>query len=129
MLKILLIEPNKLLASQYSSSLISAGYEVLWCQDAQESITVADKHHPDIVITELALSSHSGIEFLYEFRSYSEWQNIPVIILSRLSQDNSGIDSKTLQKLGVKAFLYKPDTNLKSLINKVKIISSELKAV
>ena len=31
---------------------------------------------PAIVMLELQLVEHSGIEFLYEFRSYPEWQRV-----------------------------------------------------
>src|SRR5438309_2019280 len=84
MKNILLVEPDYILARIYSQALNRAGYKVTLASNAQMAITLADKKQPDLVILELQLIEHSGIEFLYEFRSYQEWQAIPVIINSHV---------------------------------------------
>lgn len=114
-MKILLLEPNRLLAQQYSSYLSSLGYEIVWRTDAQEGIVAADEYKPDIVIVELLLAGHSGVEFLYEFRSYADWQNVPAIVLSAATQASSRILDATLAELGIKAYLYKPETTLEKI--------------
>jgi two-component system phosphate regulon response regulator PhoB len=73
MANILLIEPDRLLAEIYQRALSSEGHNVVVCAGAQSAILSADQSTPDLVILELQLVEHSGIEFLYEFRSYSEW--------------------------------------------------------
>ena len=73
--------------------------------------------HPDIVIVELQLVDHSGIEFLYEFRSYVDWQQIPVIILTNVPESEfAGSQSLLRDDLNVQAYLYKPLTSLQKLI-------------
>lgn len=112
MAKILILEPNRLLAQQYMRYLTREGHEVTWCEDAQEGVATADSLRPDIVIVELLLAGHSGVEFLYEFRSYADWLHVPVIILSGISQTNAGIADATLAELNIGAYMYKPDTEL-----------------
>lgn len=112
-MKILLIEPNKILAAQYASALKPA--EVAWCRDAQSAVLKVDKQKPDLIITELLMSQHSGIEFLYELRTYPEWRTIPVIILSSVGQAESGLDKSMLERLGVAGYLYKPGMSLGKL--------------
>lgn len=114
-MKILLLEPNRILAEQYTRFLENEGYKVMWCENAQDGVAAADNTHPDIVILELLLSGHSGVEFLYEFRSYVDWLILPVIILSSVSQLSSGVSSTTLHELGVTAYLYKSETSLPQL--------------
>jgi DNA-binding response OmpR family regulator len=114
-MKILLLEPNRLLAQQYTAYLNSQGYEVAWRADAQAGIVAADRGRPDLVIVELLLAGHSGVEFLYEFRSYSEWVQIPAVVLSAVTITSSGILPETLKELGVETYLYKPDTTLEKL--------------
>ena len=114
-MKILLLEPNRLLAQQYCAYLNGEGYEVVWRADAQAGVMVADELRPDLVIVELLLAGHSGIEFLYEFRSYSDWLRVPAVVLSAATKASSGIPSATLEELGVQAYLYKPETPLTKL--------------
>lgn len=124
MKNILLIEPDYLLATVYKSALTNAGYNVVVEAGAQEGIMAADQFTPEIIILELQLIEHSGIEFLYELRTYSEWQNIAVIILSQVPPNEFGGSWEILQKeLGVSFYLYKPHTTLKLLIDRVKDLS------
>ncbi|MEK7594815.1 MAG: response regulator [Patescibacteria group bacterium] len=120
MSKILLIEPDRMLTETYGRSLVSAGHQVMACFTAQAGIQAADKQQPDVVILELQLVEHSGIEFLYEFRSYSEWQNIPVIIQTTVPPSEFHDNWELLkQELNVQTYLYKPETSLAQLIDVV----------
>lgn len=113
-MNILLIEPDKLLASQYAGFLNGKGYSVRLADNAQDAVLAADRQSPDLVIIEPLLASHSGIEFLYEFRSYGEWQNVPIIVLSRATADDLGLNDKARQDMGL-TVLYKPETTLDKL--------------
>lgn len=86
------------------------------CHDAQSAILGADATPPDLVILEVLLAAHSGVEFLYEFRSYGEWQHIPALILSRAQADELAADQDLQRSLGVHAVLYKPDVTLEKLL-------------
>lgn len=113
--QILLIEPDKILASQTEEFLASKGYQVTVAHTAQVAIVEADRKSPDIVVLEVLLTKHSGIEFLYEFRSYTEWQNVPVIIFSRVTKSELGLFAKTLSDLHIRGVLYKPTASLDKL--------------
>jgi DNA-binding response OmpR family regulator len=115
MAHILLLEPNRLLAETYAKALRALGHSIDWSPSAQTAISQADQQVPDIVVTELQLAGHSGIEFLYEFRSYADWQTVPVLVLSHVPQEDSGIDQRIMGKIGIEAYLYKPKTSLKKL--------------
>lgn len=119
MSRILLLEPDKELGNTYQTVLEFLGHEVAHCHDAQMAIHHVDKQLPDIIITELHLAMHSGVEFLYELRSYTEWQNIPVIVLSSLP----AVERETLralwQQLKISAYHYKPLTKLHELVRSV----------
>lgn len=116
MAEILLIEPDRLLAESYVQALQSAGHEVNAASSAQAAIMAADAIRPDLVVLELQLVEHSGIEFLYEFRSYPDWQAIPVIIHTHVPAAEFNDSWKLLRgELGVRDYLYKPHTTLKRL--------------
>ncbi len=121
MAKILLIEPDRILAHTYFEALTHAGHAVQICATAQGAIFCADDICPDVVILELQLVGHSGIEFLYEFRSYPDWQNVPVIVATNVPAGEFSGSWKLLRnQLGVSQYLYKPLTNLKKLLSTVQ---------
>lgn len=112
---VLLIEPDKVLAATYAQALLSAGHQVTVVGSAQAAIDAADAHKPDLVVLELQLATHNGVEFLYEFRSYPEWQQVPVIAHTWVPRQ-TGIAEQLSQQLGVVAYHYKPQTSLHQLI-------------
>jgi DNA-binding response OmpR family regulator len=121
MKSILLIEPNTLLAQTYTAALQHNGYNVTVAYGAQTAIDEADKQTPDLVIVELQLAAHGGIEFLHEFRSYAEWQSIPVIVNTLVSPAHvASVRAALINELGVCAVLYKPRTSLQQLLRHVR---------
>ncbi len=116
---ILLIEPDKKLASTYVQALRAEGYGVDWATTAQGAVHLSDAQKPDLVILELQLSGHNGIEFIYEFRSYTEWQDIPIMLLTMSPPHALQITQTTLDDFAIVACLYKPATSLKQLIRAV----------
>ena len=117
MAHILHIEPDSLLADTYAVSLRSDGHSVETVTSAQAGIHAADQQTPELVLLELQLIEHSGVEFLYEFRSYPEWQSIPVIVLSNVPPaEFSGSQDLLMHELGVRAYQYKPQTSLRQLL-------------
>lgn len=116
MSKILLIEPDRVLAETYRQSLLADGHQVVCCASAQAGIISADQHQPDLIILELQLVEHSGIEFLYELRSYPDWQDIPIIVHTMVPTSEFIANRKLLRdQLGVETYLYKPETSLEKL--------------
>lgn len=129
---ILLIEPDVKLGKTYATALGRAGYEVLLAATAQDAIVMADTANAghsgpaiDLVILELHLVGHSGIEFLYEFRTYPEWREVPVVILSHAPPSELVASHKVLrQQLGIVKHLYKPETSLRSLVASVDAVTA-----
>lgn len=120
MTQILLIEPDRVLAGVYYQVLQRAGYKVTACSSAQAAIIAADKAKPDLVILELQLVDHSGIEFLYEFRSYPDWQTVPTIVQTNVPPvEFAGSRELLMSELGTTTYLYKPQTTLQKLLRGV----------
>lgn len=120
MAHILLLEPDRVLAGTYKQVLEFAGHSVVPVSSAQAAILAADEQTPDVAIIELQLIEHSGIEFLYEFRSYQDWQTIPVIVHTGVPASEFTGNSQLLrEQLGVHHYLYKPQTSLQQLLKTV----------
>lgn len=121
---LLLIEPDKLLADTVSKYLNDNGYQVVCSDGAQDAILKIDKKKPQLIILEVLLAEHNGIEFLYEMRSYPDLLNIPVIIFSRVGSDDLGISEKLKVDLMISNILYKPDTTMKKLLDSINDLIS-----
>src|SRR3981081_2389864 len=122
-MRILLIEPDVILARTYKEALKADGHEVDIQMSAQAAIIQADAVLPDLVIVELQLVSHSGIEFLYEFRSYTDWQHVPIIVLTNVPPAEFADNWQPLREgLGVRVYHYKPHTTLAQLQRSVREI-------
>jgi len=124
MAQVLLVEPDISLAESYSKALQRHNHRVVVSSSAQTAIDASDQTRPDIVILELQLAVHNGIEFLYEFRSYPEWQNIPVVILSMVPPSEFSSNSVLWKELAVADYFYKPHTTLNQLIGSVQYLAT-----
>lgn len=119
MAHILLIEPDKILSNICVQSLQKAGHTVDVTNEAQTGVHMADERQPDLVVLELQLKKHNGIEFLYEFRSYWEWLHIPIVVHSFVQPTEFATTPVLYDALGVKKYLYKPTTSLAKFVDTV----------
>ena len=119
-MNILLIEPDKLLAKTYQKALQKSGYKVRCCSDVQTAIDLIDHKLPDVILLEIQQNNHNGIEFLYELRSYPEWQLIPIIIASIIPEHDIGLSEYIKKQLNIKNYYYKPRLSLNKLVQAVE---------
>jgi DNA-binding response OmpR family regulator len=124
--RILLIEPDYILGSIYRKAFEDIGHQVILANGAQSGIMAADKAKPDLVILEIQLVEHSGIEFLYEFMSYCEWQDVPVVINTHVPiSEFVGSWDILKEVLGIKEYLYKPQTSLTWLLKSAEALTAQ----
>ncbi len=124
MATILLLEPDKQLANSYKRALVAAGHQVHWQNDAQTALSVLDDHSPDAIVLELHLPNHNGVEFLYEIRSYPDCDHIPIILHTMVPAEHPGLGHAYWHQLGINEYLYKPQTSLKQLIQRVNNLTA-----
>lgn len=115
MCRILFIETDSVIAANLRGYFERLGHEVDWHVDPQLAVFSADEKRPDIVILDLMLAGRSGVEFLYEFRSYPDWQNLPVVVFSNVSERELGQGVSSFPQLNITAYHYKPQTSLSQL--------------
>ncbi|MBP9761875.1 response regulator [Candidatus Saccharibacteria bacterium] len=126
-MSIVLVEPDAILAQSYAAALEEKGYHVVSVRSAQSAIEAADLDRPRAAIINLEIARHNGVELLYEFKSYAEWQSVPVILLvSQLNHDLA--DSDLLKsELGVRAVLVKTRMTLDDLCDElVRVVGTAL---
>lgn len=112
---ILILGSDRQLTTQRAAYLKLKGYKVTAHVDPQHAISLADTRPPALVIIDLLLAGRSGIEFLYELRSYPEWLNIPVIITGQQSLAEVQPFGAAFAELGVSSYLPTAWTSLAQL--------------
>jgi len=120
MAKVLLIEPDRLIAGNIHRFLTNAGHNVISHQDLQAAITSTDQDKPQIIISDLLLAGRSGIEFLFELRSYPEWLDIPLIAFGNHPYREIESYSGTFKQLNIRGYLHKPAASLYKLLDAIE---------
>ena len=87
-MKILLVEDSKPIRHENEGVLIKAGYEVISAEDGETALQMARDLHPDLVLLDMILPKMSGPEVLRHLKSESKTAEIPVVVLSSLSEKN-----------------------------------------
>jgi two-component system KDP operon response regulator KdpE len=112
---VLIVEPDQALARTLKQHLTQNEFKATVALTAQDGIIQADNAKPDVVVLELAMPEHNGIEFLQEFRSYADWLDVPIVVYSHIPRGDTGLSVADWQKYGVVEYLYKPTSGLRQL--------------
>ncbi len=122
-MNVLIVEPNPQMAEIYAAAFTGLGFEVRCACSAQVAISLMDQCRPEVVLLELALPTHNGVEFLFEMRSYAEWQEVPVVLLSSIPEldPTKWFENPTLN---IARYFYKPSTNLRTMISSVQQLAN-----
>lgn len=115
-----IIEPDALLASQYRAAFDNQNVLTKWYQSADTAMAEINGKTTSLIILEIQLPNHSGIEFLNELRSYKDLMAIPVILLTFVSINELGLTSSMQKLLNIDSYLYKPRTSLDKLVSITK---------
>ncbi|HXY03684.1 MAG TPA: response regulator [Terriglobales bacterium] len=88
MQSILLVEDSKFLRVATERTLSRAGYQVATASDGEEALRMAIKLVPDVVLLDMLLPKLAGLEVLQELKHNPATANVPIIVLSSLSDKN-----------------------------------------
>lgn len=115
--KVLLIEDDLPMVKMYSTKLRKENFEVEVACDGEEGLKKAKEWSPDLVVLDLMIPKIGGMELLEQLRADSKTKNLPVIILSNLSQEQ---DIERSKQLEVKEFLIKVNFTPSQVVEKIK---------
>jgi two-component system KDP operon response regulator KdpE len=102
--RILLIEDELQMRRFLRITLQSQGYRLVEAPTAQEGLTQAATHNPDLILLDLGLPDLDGLEVTQKLR---EWTPTPIIVLSAREQEQ---DKVRALDAGADDYLTKPFT-------------------
>lgn len=123
---ILIIEDELLLREALEKGLLKQGWEVYKAEDGEEGFNIAGKIRPDLILLDIIMPKLDGMAFLKLLRE-SEWgKDIPVLVLTNLTEADKINKAMELRADG---FLVKSDWKLKDLTDRIGSILSQKQAL
>lgn len=118
-IKVLLIEDEPLINQMYAKKFKDDGYDCQVAEDGEEGVDKAQKMLPDIILCDIMMPVKDGVEALKELKEIDETKDIPVVMLTNLS------DEKYVEQaldLGAISYLIKSQVVPADVVKKVKEI-------
>ena len=116
--KILIAEDEPALSRVMNLKFTGSGYDVVLVEEGNSFLEIFDKENPDLVLLDLMIPGMDGFSILKEIKEVRK-NNIPVIILSNLSQSE---DKSKAKELGASDYFVKSDISISEIVEKVKLI-------
>ena len=114
---ILIVEDDVFLADLYKTKMELEGFKVYAAYDGEKGLEMAKKNNPSIILLDLILPKLTGFQVLEKIRSDSKIKDIPIIILTNLSQ-KSDVDKGI--KMGANDYLIKAHFMPSEVVEKIK---------
>ena len=89
--KILIVDDEPDLVTYISAVLEENGYASIGAKDGVEGLELARKEKPDLILLDLMMPKKSGISMFQEMRKDSSMSNIPVVVVTGVSEV-TGVD-------------------------------------
>ncbi|MEX0674576.1 MAG: response regulator [Gaiellaceae bacterium] len=87
------------------AALAPRGYELLEARDGDESLVMARKAKPDLIVLDMMMPGRTGLDVLRELRADPKLSAIPVVMLTARTQQT---DEQAAVDAGADRFLPKP---------------------
>ena len=100
----------------YDKTLSKAGYDVVMARTGKESVEVARKDSPDIIIMDIMMPEADGISSILKLKAYDSTRDIPVIVATSVEEPDDRIAA---ENLGVAGYIVKR-SNMDTLVNKIE---------
>jgi len=116
-IKILLVEDDSFLLGMYATKFEMENFKVITAEDGEKAVRAALKELPDIILLDIILPKQNGFEVLRQLKADQSTANVPVILLTNLSQKD---EIEQGLKLGAEDYLIKAHFMPSEVVKKIK---------
>jgi CheY-like chemotaxis protein len=110
---ILLVEDDQTIAGMYAMLLRTRGYTTRHARDGVEGISMVREELPALILLDMMMPRMDGLQFLHTLRGWPRTADLPVVILSNVS-DRHLVDKA--MELGCIEYLVKAQTRPQVLL-------------
>lgn len=112
---VLVVDADASLRKLTKAAFERAGLSIATASSAERAIAHCEEQQPDVIVLDLQLRGHSGVELLHELRSYPEWQQIPVVLYTGVPKTALAGFEPAFTLMGIQGYYYKPETTFRKL--------------
>jgi len=118
MTKILLAEDDVFIGEIYATVLKKEGFDVRTAQDGEEALVLARNNtDAELMLLDIMMPKLNGVEVLRQLKADPATKDLPIILLTNLSDDN--IIQEALH-LGAVAYLIKVRFTPQAVVEKIR---------
>ncbi|MEI7425341.1 MAG: response regulator [Candidatus Moraniibacteriota bacterium] len=119
--RIMIIEDDFFVMDIYNLKLIQSGFDVICASDGKEGAQKlqAEKNIPDLILLDIIMPYLNGIEVLKQIKTDDRLKNIPVLLLTNLSQKKEISEG---MQLGAVDYLIKSHFTPSEVLEKIRVI-------
>lgn len=114
--RILLAEDDRFLRKAAEVRLRRAGHVVVTAADGEEALAVARSTPVDLILLDLIMPKVQGFEVLRALKADPATRDVPVIVMTNLSQD---LDREQALRCGAAGYLVKANLSLDAVVAEV----------
>jgi DNA-binding response OmpR family regulator len=115
--KLLLVEDDPVIMKLYKTKFEQAGLKVLTADNGSDGLRIALEDQIDLILLDLMMPQMSGFDLLTELRKDENKKDLPVIVLSNITDEG---EKQKAYTLGVKEYLSKPTITPTQIIEVLK---------
>lgn len=119
MTKIAIIEDDAVISQMYKMKFELEGFDTYVALDGKDGIKMVEKNHPHLLLLDLQMPDLNGDGVLSQIRQTKWGKNLPVLILTNTSKEDS---PEALKSLNVTDYIVKAELTPRQVVNKVKDI-------
>ena len=116
---VLIIEDDSYISDMYKIKLESENFEVTIAGNGLAGIKILEKQKPDIVLLDVVMPKVDGFSVLKTIKKNSELKEVPVILLTNLSQKEN---VERGFELGADGYIIKAHFTPSEVVGKIKDI-------
>lgn len=117
--KLLLVEDDSFILDIYDMKLSEAGYDVTLANNGREAVRQLEENQfiPDLILLDIVMPYMDGFDVLKVLKENDLWKEIPVIMLTNLSQKD---DIERAVKMGANDYLIKSHFTPSEVLTKIQ---------
>ena len=104
--RLLLVEDSIIIRTQMQRLLKGAGYNVTIAENGAIGLQKVREHEFDIVLSDVEMPKMSGLEMTANIRSYSQYDRLPIVLITTLASPE---DKQRGKEAGANGYLTKGD--------------------
>ncbi|HAV11147.1 MAG TPA: response regulator [Candidatus Moranbacteria bacterium] len=117
--KIMLVEDDVFIRDIYETKLRQEKFEIVMAENGLDALKKLETFLPDLILLDIVMPYMDGMDFLKEFKKDEKWKDIPIIMLSNLSDKERVMDANTL---GVNDYLIKSHFTPSEVVAKINAL-------